>query len=72
MSEEYQAQLDQMTKTQAKMQAELAKCDAKIKAQDQLIQRLLQVLGYGCAGMLLHSSLIDLVALCMKWRGNPS
>lgn len=39
-----------MAKTQAKMQAELTKCDAKIKAQDQLIQRLLQELGYTCAG----------------------
>ncbi|OAQ35938.1 hypothetical protein K457DRAFT_498468 [Linnemannia elongata AG-77] len=49
-SEEYQMQLDDMLKTQTKMQAELTQCEAKLKAQDQLIQQLLGLLGYSTSG----------------------
>lgn len=43
-------QLDDMLKTQTKMQAELTQCEAKLKAQDQLIQQLLGLLGYSTSG----------------------
>ncbi len=52
-----QLQLDQMLKNQAKMQADLIRCDTKIKAQEQLIQRLLNVLGYSCSGT--HSIFVN-------------
>ncbi|KAG0210796.1 kinase-regulated stress-responsive transcription factor skn7 [Mortierella sp. NVP41] len=45
-SEEYQMQLDDLLKTQTRMQTELTQCEAKLKAQDQLIQQLLGLLGY--------------------------
>ncbi|KAF9119218.1 kinase-regulated stress-responsive transcription factor skn7 [Mortierella sp. 14UC] len=45
-SEECQMQLDDMLKTQTKMQEELSQCEAKLKAQDHLIQQLLGLLGY--------------------------
>jgi len=51
MSEEHQAQIDQLLKTQAKMQTDLTQCETKIKAQEQLIQRLITLLGYSCSGM---------------------
>ncbi|KAF9192146.1 kinase-regulated stress-responsive transcription factor skn7 [Haplosporangium sp. Z 11] len=47
--EEYQSQLEQMHKTQSKMQADLTRCEIKIKAQEQLIQRLLGLIGYTCS-----------------------
>ncbi|KAK3818029.1 MAG: hypothetical protein JOS17DRAFT_386895 [Linnemannia elongata] len=49
-SEECQMQLDDMLKAQTKMQAELTQCEAKLKAQDQLIQQLLGLLGYAATG----------------------
>ncbi|KAF9135417.1 kinase-regulated stress-responsive transcription factor skn7 [Mortierella sp. GBA39] len=49
-SEECQMQLDDMLKIQTKMQAELTQCEAKLKAQDQLIHQLLGLLGYSTSG----------------------
>ncbi|KAI8605843.1 hypothetical protein EDD21DRAFT_286558, partial [Dissophora ornata] len=46
MSEEYQVQVDQLLKTQTTMQADLSKCEIRIKSQEELIQRLLSLLGY--------------------------
>ncbi|KAF9993047.1 kinase-regulated stress-responsive transcription factor skn7, partial [Entomortierella chlamydospora] len=44
--EEYQVQMEQLVKSQAKMQADLTKCEAKIKAQEQLIHQLIGLLGF--------------------------
>ncbi|KAF9994329.1 kinase-regulated stress-responsive transcription factor skn7, partial [Modicella reniformis] len=49
MSEEHQAQMDLLLKAQTKMQADLIHCEAKIRTQEQLIQRLLGILGYSCS-----------------------
>ncbi|KAF9423165.1 kinase-regulated stress-responsive transcription factor skn7, partial [Entomortierella beljakovae] len=49
MIEEYNIQMEQLLKTQAKMQVDLTKCDTKIKAQEMLIQQLLNLLGFSIA-----------------------
>ncbi|KAF9962987.1 kinase-regulated stress-responsive transcription factor skn7 [Modicella reniformis] len=46
MSEDYQAQLDIMSKAQAEMQDQLAIYRSKLVAQENLLQNLLNVLGY--------------------------
>jgi hypothetical protein len=63
-------QLDDMLKTQTKMQAELTQCEAKLKAQDQLIQQLLGLLGYSSSGTVceIHtSSALLLVRQCFSF-----
>ncbi|KAF9305007.1 kinase-regulated stress-responsive transcription factor skn7 [Mortierella antarctica] len=50
LSEEYQVQIEQLVRTQADMQTELDQCRAQLRAQDQLLQNLLGVLGYTSTG----------------------
>ncbi|KAG0351061.1 kinase-regulated stress-responsive transcription factor skn7, partial [Gamsiella multidivaricata] len=68
MSEEYQAQVGQLLMTQTKMQADLSKCEAKIMAQEQLIQQLLGFLGYVCSddGTLVKTEPNDPIDSTMK------
>ncbi|KAF9346165.1 kinase-regulated stress-responsive transcription factor skn7, partial [Mortierella sp. AD094] len=44
--EEYQVQMELLVKSQAKMQADLTKCEAKMNAQEQLIHQLVSLLGF--------------------------
>ncbi|KAF9906154.1 kinase-regulated stress-responsive transcription factor skn7, partial [Lobosporangium transversale] len=57
--EEYQSQINQLLKNQAKLQGDLAVCENKIEMQERLIQRLLSLLGYTCTddGALVKSEL---------------
>lgn len=50
LSEEYQVQIEQLVRTQADMQTELDQCRAQLRAQEQLLQNLLGVLGYTSTG----------------------
>ncbi|KAG0196276.1 kinase-regulated stress-responsive transcription factor skn7 [Mortierella sp. GBA30] len=74
VSEELQIQLDHMLKMQAKMQADLIKCDAKIKAQERVIQCLLAALGYSYSadGLLAKSECRDLKDSVVKHSKSPS
>ncbi|KAF9083389.1 kinase-regulated stress-responsive transcription factor skn7 [Mortierella sp. AD031] len=46
LPEEYQAQIELMSKTQTEMQDQLTQCRSKIAAQENLLQSLMKALGY--------------------------
>ncbi|KAG0248611.1 kinase-regulated stress-responsive transcription factor skn7 [Mortierella polycephala] len=46
ISEDHQAQMDQLLKTQTDMQNKLEKCMSRMEAQESLLQQLLKTLGY--------------------------
>ncbi|KAK3829579.1 MAG: HSF-type DNA-binding-domain-containing protein [Linnemannia elongata] len=49
LPEEYQAQIELMSKTQTEMQDQLTQCRSKIVAQENLLQSLMKALGYKSA-----------------------
>ncbi|KAF9085014.1 kinase-regulated stress-responsive transcription factor skn7 [Mortierella sp. GBA35] len=50
LPEEYQAQIELMSKTQTEMQDQLTQCRSKIAAQENLLQSLMKALGYKSSG----------------------
>ncbi|KAF8954132.1 kinase-regulated stress-responsive transcription factor skn7, partial [Entomortierella lignicola] len=63
ISEEYQVHLEQLLKTQSRMQSDLVKCETKIKKQEQLIQQLVGLLGftYSDDGTLINPASNDVM-----------
>jgi hypothetical protein len=55
MVEDYQAQLDHMSKAQTEMQDQLTTYRSKLEIQENLVQNLLRVLGYQSTGTPLKT-----------------